>query len=490
MKLIELGAFEIAEQIKSKKVSPVDVVDAFIARAEKWNPKINAYVETFFEQARAEASAKEKQVMKAKKEDLPPLFGVPFSCKEMLAVEGAKRTAGSIYWKDNVSKETATVVQRYKDAGGILLGTTNVPELGFWFETENVVYGRTNNPHNLKHTSGGSSGGEGAIIAARGSAFGVGSDIGGSVRLPASFCGIFGHKPSPRTVPLTGHYPFTNKDMKSLTEEFYPYTVVGPLAHTAKDLYGLMEILSGADGIDPQTRKKVKLKPLRKDLKGLIVYSVASPTIFLSRRSEDAVVTAMNQATTYLSEIGCTVKPFPEDFFVGAVELWFKALKRTRQKSFAEHLKPSSPLSLKEEFFKYATFNANHTFPSLVMAGLEILSAKSSDNPEESARELMELKSRLNDYLGPDSVLLFPPHPRTAPSHHSPYFSPFDFIYAGIFNILDTPVTACPIGVDDQGLPTGVQIVANFDEDHLAISVAAALESAFGGAILPSGIPV
>lgn len=489
MEITELGAFDLAEKIKNKDLSPVEVVEAYIRQNEEWNPKINAMVESFFDQAREDASKKEKLIMTSAKKDLPPLLGVPFSAKEMLAVKGAKRTAGSKYSKDIISDETATTVERIQKAGGILLGTTNVPELGFWFETENVIYGRTNNPHNLNRTCGGSSGGEGALVAARGSAFGLGSDIGGSIRIPAAFCGIFGHKPSSRLVPITGHYPFVNRDMHTLTENFYPYTTIGPLARTAQDLHGILKLLAGPDGLDPQTRDDLKIKPLVKDLSGLKIFTVSNPVIFLSRRAEKSVVQAMNQASTYLSEIGCEMHDFPEDLFVNAVDLWFKALSKTKTKAFVEHLNPHSNLVLKEEFFKLATFNANHTFPSLVMAVLERFSSKVEDDLEDTVRELQNIRAKMADLLGENGVLLFPPHPRTAPVHRSPYLSPFDFIYAGIFNVLEFPATECPIGLDDEQMPTGVQIVGNYGQDHLTISVAAALESAFGGSIRPSGNP-
>src|SRR5690606_35651543 len=158
-----------------------------------------------------------------------------------------------------------------------LLATTNVPELGFWYETENVIYGRTNNPHDVRRTCGGSSGGEAASVSSRGSAFAIGSDIGGSIRTPAFFCGIFGHKPSLRMLPLTGHFPFNNDEFALLQEPQYPYTTLGPLAYKAQDLHDLLILMKGPDGIDPQTRPDVKLKPLISDISKIKVYHLENP---------------------------------------------------------------------------------------------------------------------------------------------------------------------------------------------------------------------
>jgi fatty acid amide hydrolase 2 len=484
--ILRLGAFELADQIKKGRLSPVEVMEVFIAQAEKWQPKINALVQTFFDEARRQAKEKEAFLAHTAPDDLPPLFGVPFSCKEMLAVNGARRTGGSIHRKDFISHETATIVERVQKAGAILLGTTNVPELGFWFETDNMVYGRTNNPHNLERTSGGSSGGEAALLAARGSAFGLGSDIGGSIRIPAFFCGVYGHKPSSRLTPITGHFPFSNEQIKSLKDPYYPYTATGPLAFKAEDLYGLLQIIKGPDGIDPKTNGNIKLKPLVRDVSKLKIYSLPSPSIFMTRRTAPYLKSVVEQAAQYLGEIGCEIQPFPRDFFVKGVDLWFKALAKTKQTNFAEALNPYEGIALTSEFFRLAVAQVRHTFPSLATALLEKVTSGMGDDFTEAEKELARMKMHLHETLGDNGVLLLPTHPRTAPPHRSPWYTPFDFVYAGIFTVLDVPVTACPLGVNDNDLPTGLQIVAGFGEDHLTISVAMALEAAFGGSILPS----
>lgn len=489
MDILKLGAFELAAKIKSRELKPTEVTEAFIQQAEKTQGLTNAMVETFFDQARAEAKEKDK-ILEGSTTELPPLFGVPFSVKEMLSIEGVKRTAGNIHFRDAIAKETTSVVHRLRKAGGIFLGTTNVPELGFWFETDNVVYGRTNNPHHPSRTSGGSSGGEAALIAARGSAFGVGSDIGGSIRVPAFFCGIFGHKPSPRMVPLTGHFPFTDEEVRTFKDPHYPYTTIGPMTYKAQDLYGLLKIFKGPDNIDPGIID-IPLKPLVEDVTQIKIYTLPSPKIFLARRVQEEMVSTVQQVTKYLENIGCQILPFPEDFFNNAVQLWFNALKRSKSGSFAQALSPHHPFNLKKELMNFFTLRANHTFPSLGTALLETFASagiEEEKKSEELFQELLDLRQQMQVFLKDNAVLLLPPHPRTAPPHRAPFFSPFDFIYAGIFNVLEVCATVCPIGFDKDSLPTGVQIVAGQGEDHLAISVAVALESAFGGSSIPAAL--
>ena len=249
--LLKLGALDLAEKIHRKDVKPSEVTDLFIDRVESINPALNALVVPRFDEARIEAKKADDVLMSTPKDELPPLLGVPFSIKEVFGLKGYPNTYGSLRSKDNLAEHTATVIARAMDAGAIPLGLTNIPEWGMWFETTNLVYGRTNNPYDLDRTSGGSSGGEAALLAANGTAFSIGSDIGGSIRMPAFFCGIFGHKPTNKVVPNTGHIPMTNDKMQDFAGNRYPYVTVGPMTKTSKDMFFLMSLLAGADGIDP-----------------------------------------------------------------------------------------------------------------------------------------------------------------------------------------------------------------------------------------------
>ena len=192
--LTERSALSLARAIRARELTAAEVVDAHIARHERFAPVINAIAADRFEAARAEARVADARV--AAGSELPRLIGVPFTVKETIAVRGMPLTGGVPARRDERASESAPSVQRLTDAGAIALGVTNVSELTLWIESENPLYGRTNNPYDPSRTAGGSSGGEGAAVGCGGSPFGVASDIAGSIRIPALFCGVFGHKPS------------------------------------------------------------------------------------------------------------------------------------------------------------------------------------------------------------------------------------------------------------------------------------------------------
>ena len=237
-----LSAIAMAEQIRNKELSPIELVEAHLDRIEKLNPQLNAFVQVDAESATRQAQAAEAAVVRHEK--LGPLHGVPISIKSSIEVAGLRCEAGSKLRAGFVAARDAPLVSRLRNAGAIILGTTNAPELLMAWETDNLLYGRTNNPWDLSRTSGGSSGGEAAAIAAGCSAGGVGSDGGGSIRVPAHFSGICGLKPTPGRIPATGHFPTS-------VGPFALLGVVGPMARTVADLKVLFEVMQGPDDGDP-----------------------------------------------------------------------------------------------------------------------------------------------------------------------------------------------------------------------------------------------
>jgi len=229
---------EIAAGIREKKFSPVQVVDAHLKRAAALQPKLNAFVHLDAEGARRQARAAEAALMRG--ERVGPLHGVPLTIKSCVDAAGWPTPAGSLLRKDYVPQGDAPLVTRLRAAGAIVLGNTNTPEYLMAYETDNSLSGRTNNPWNLERSAGGSSGGEAAAIAAGCSAGGVGSDGGGSIRVPAHFCGICGLKPTPGRIPATGHFPGGGG-------AFAWIGVVGPMARTVADLRALFEVTAGPD---------------------------------------------------------------------------------------------------------------------------------------------------------------------------------------------------------------------------------------------------
>ena len=236
--LVFAPATELAEQIRSKSVSPTEVMQAHLSRIESVNPKLNAIVtpdETAMDQAREAEDALMRGELRG------PLHGVPFTAKDSVDVGGLRTTRGSRFFEDHVPDADAVVITRLKDAGAVFLGHTNVPEFVFWFETDNAVFGRTENPWKLGRPTGGSSGGEAAALSSGMSPLGLGSDVGCSIRLPAAYCGVVGLKPTHGRVPLTGHWP----------DALLRFMHVGPMARTVRDVAVALSLLSGPDGLDP-----------------------------------------------------------------------------------------------------------------------------------------------------------------------------------------------------------------------------------------------
>lgn len=480
--ILNLSAKQLAQRIAKREISPLECVEAHIQQIEKVNPSLNALVEDDFAEARRTAQAQTEKLIQT--QELPPLYGVPFTVKEMLAYKDFKSTAGSIHRKDYRRSEDASILARLRQAGGIPLGTTNVPELGFWFETFNPVYGRTNNPYDVNRTPGGSSGGEGALIASGASPFGLGSDIGGSVRIPAAYCGIFGHKPSRFLVPFTGHFPYYLEVMKETPTATYPYTTNGVLSRKAEDLRFILEMIKGPDGIDPQTLA-IDLQQPVSSWKGRKVLLCPSPRIHLATSVSHEIAESVQTCGELFKQLGADVEELDEKFFLQAVRLWFAALRSSRgNKSFYELLSNGEEINFVQEFARLAIGEAHYTLPNLLLSLGEVLEKKFKKNPPDQSRKVQKLHSlveSLKQKLGPEGILICPAQPSVAPVHRALLWSPFDYIYSGIFTMMGLPSSVAPMGLNQNGLPKAVQIVANHAQDHLTLSCAELLESTFGG---------
>jgi len=242
MEIICNSSMKLAKAIYDKDFSSQEAINAYLKQIDAINPKLNAIVQLTAEEAIREAKIADKLLAKGKIRG--SLHGVPMTIKDSLDTAGVITTWGTPGRKNHIPIEDATVVKRLKKAGAIVLGKTNTPEFTLVFETDNPIYGRTNNPYNLEQTPGGSSGGEAAIIAACGSPFGIGSDTGGSVRVPSHFCGLAGIKPTSGRVPRTGHAISYGQLIDSFTQ-------LGPIARYAEDLALIISLISGEDGKDP-----------------------------------------------------------------------------------------------------------------------------------------------------------------------------------------------------------------------------------------------
>lgn len=466
---LRLSAMEMAQALRDRRLRSRQLVDAHIARIERVNPRINAMVQFRFDDARAEADAADSRLAEGSDSaELPPLLGVPCSIKENFAFPGFPQVSGLVARRDAIAREEAPTVTRLRAAGAIVLGFTNTPELCMWMETFNRVYGRTNNPYDPKRIAGGSSGGEGSLIGAGASPFGLGADVGGSIRLPAFFNGVFGHKPTPGIVPNTGQVPLPQGQMNY-------NCVTGPLARRGGDLWPLLGILAGADGRDPACRDGALVgHPARVRLQDLHVLDIAWDG---RRRVDPELAASQRAAAHWLREQGARVSRPQPALLKRAFEIWSAMMKATQPEPFAEQLGQGQRIPLLQEILRLPLKRTPHTVPALGLAALETLGGSLSRYEAQAD----ELRGELLELLGDDGVILYPPYTRPAPRHDRPLLRPFDFAYCGLINVLGLPSTQVPLGLGREGLPLGVQVVGAPGQDARTIAVACALERAFGG---------
>jgi len=457
-----LPAVQMAEQIRHKKISPIELVEEHLKRIEKLNPRLNAFVQVDAEGALHQAREAEVAVIRAAR--LGPLHAVPISIKSSIEVAGFRCEAGTKLRLGMVSSQDAPLVSRLRDAGAIVLGVTNTPELLMAWETDNLLYGRTNNPWDLTRTPGGSSGGEAAAIASGMSAGGVGSDGGGSIRVPAHFSGICGLKPTPGRIPATGHFP-------NSVGPFALIGVVGPMARTVQDLKLLFEVMQGPDIGDPWAAPVSVHWPDRDELKKIrIGYFEDDDRTPVTAETRAAVRTAAEA----LTRAGFQAKPFRPEGLESARQLWWKffgiaggMLLGPMTRGHEAELSP-----ILKQFLSWVEAEPSHTGESLLDTWIQ----------RDVIR--MQVFAQMRDY----PVLLCPVAAIPAFKHGErsweidgktvEYLDAWS--YTEWFNLLGTPALAVPTGQSAEGLPIGVQITARPWEEELVLSVAAELETQCG----------
>jgi Asp-tRNA(Asn)/Glu-tRNA(Gln) amidotransferase A subunit family amidase len=457
-----LSAVSMAEQIRQKKLSPIELVEAHLARIEKLHPKLNAFVQVDAEGARRQARAAEGAVVRGEK--IGPLHGVPVSIKSSMEVAGMRCESGTKLRQGFAATQDGPLVSRLRKAGAIILGTTNTPELLMAWETDNLLYGRTNNPWDLSRTPGGSSGGEAAAIAAGCSAGGIGSDGGGSIRVPAHFSGICGLKPTPGRIPATGHFPTS-------VGPFALLGVVGPMARTVGDLKVLFEVMQGPDDGDPSSAPVAVRWPDRCDLKKLrIGYFEDDGRTLVTAETRAAVRTAAEG----LKRAGFRVEAFRPEGLEQARRLWWQffgiaggMLLGPMTKGKEAELSP-----MLKQFSSWVAAEPSHTGQTLLDTWImrDVLR--------------MEFFSQMREF----PILLCPVASIPAFRHGERSWS-IDgqtvqyldaWSYTEWFNLLGNPAAAIPVGRSNEGLPIGVQIVARPWEEELVLAVATELEAQFG----------
>ncbi|MFT6821296.1 MAG: fatty acid amide hydrolase 2 [Myxococcota bacterium] len=467
---------QLAADVREGRTTPTELVEAFIKRIESVNPLLNAMVADRFDDARTEAAAQTAQ-LHGSGTDLPPLFGIPITVKEFVEVQGMPNTGGLMARKGSIASKDSPLVTRLRDAGAIVLGVTNAPEVGLWTETVNRLYGRTRNPHDLNRTPGGSSGGEAALVGCGASPLGIGTDIGGSVRLPAFCCGVFAHKATAGVIPNVGLFP-------SMEGETGRLHTAGPIARSVSDLTLLVDILAGHHPDDSLSTAGIEPAVVHRpeDAHVLVVESPGRP------RVTGPVKKAIRQSAAALAARGIPVRGWSHPGLARGFDLWSAAMEEASgDASFQDVLGDGGPISPWAEAVKLLFGQSNHTTPAVVLLLLEGAMARL---PVSRRRRLLatlsELRQRLEDALGPNGVLLYPSYTRTAPRHRRMMLRPFDFACTGLFNALELPVTQVPTGRATDGMPLGVQVVGATGRDRTTLTVASWLEQDLGGWVRPT----
>ena len=455
--IIYSSATELARAIVEKEVSSEEVVNAHLARIEEANPKLNAVVRLTADAARARA--READAALARGDTWGPLHGVPVTIKDAFETAGVVSVGGTRGRAGYVPQEDAAGVARYKSAGAVVLGKTNVPEVSFAFESDNLVYGQTKNPYDLTRTPGGSSGGEAAAIASGMSPLGLGSDAGGSIRVPAHFCGIAGIKPTSGRTPRTGHFP----PMGGLLDSIWQ---IGPLARRVEDLALALPLLCGTDWRDPTVAPVPLGDPSETDVKSLRVAFHTDNGIVAPTKDIAATVGEVARA---LADAGAEVvearPPVPDNAYEMLLGLYGA--------DGGAGLRMMLMLSGTDE---------TH---ALMTRLLEVLGTSNM-----TTAELVGLVFRLDQWRGAMlsfmrdyDLILCPPCARTAMPHGTTFDedNQLVFSYTMIYNMTGWPGAVVRAGTSPEGLPIGVQLVARPWREDVALVAAAAVERATGG---------
>ncbi len=457
-----LSATAMAALVREKKISCVELVLEHLKRIDSLNPKLNAFVQIDPEGARTQA--READVTVQRSDELGPLHGVPLSVKSSVAVQGLRCEAGTRLRAGMIAEKDAVLVLRLRKAGAIILGITNTPELLMAWETDNVLYGRTNNPWDLSRTPGGSSGGEAAAIASGCSAGGVGSDGGGSIRVPAHFSGICGLKPTPGRIPATGHFP----------ESVGPFAllgVVGPMARTIGDLKVLFEVMQGRDDGDTSSapvavrwRSQDELKKIR------IGYFEDDGRTPVTVETRGAVL----RAADLLRNAGFVVEPFRPKGLEEAQRRWWQFFGVAGGMMLGPMLKGhEADLSpLLKQFSGWVEGEPRHSADSLLDAWI--------------ARDVLrvEMFEQMRQYpvmLCPVAAIPAFRHGERTWQIDGKTVNYLDaWSYCEWWNVLSMPGVVVPVGRSPEGLPIGVQLVTRSWEEEVALQIAEALENRRG----------
>jgi len=475
-----LSAVELAAMIQQKKISSVELLEHYLQRIDRFNPPINAVVAR--DDITARAQAKKADAALSQGENWGQLHGVPITIKDTFEVVGLPCTSGAPKLKNHMPAKNAEAVQSLLNAGAVVMGKTNVPLYGGDIQSVNEVYGCTNNPWDESRTPGGSSGGAAAALAAGLTSLELGSDIGGSIRIPAHFCGVYGHKPSYGIVPDQGHIPplpgiFTGEHAIQID-----IMVSGPLARSAEDLDLAMTLITAPEKAD-QTAWKIQLpEPRKKKLKEYrIGVWLDDPACPVDCRVGDVLQSAVDALSRAGADI---VDKRPEVDLAGSIDIFFNLLSAVMGAGatpgqFEKWRKISADLKATDQ-----SYMAKHLRGATQLHNSWFM--------QDAMRQI--LRGKWAEFFKDFDVLLCPVSPVAAMKHDDRFFydreipindtlRPYQDAmgWAGLVGVVGLPATVAPVGITPDGLPIGIQIVGPYLEDRTPIHFARLMQDIVGG---------
>ncbi len=456
--LIYQSASTLVHAIKNKIISTQALVEAHIQHIEKVNPALNALINWQPDHARQQALAIDKAISQGK--IAGKLLGVPISIKDTMDVKGYNVTMGTLGYAHHFTADDAPIVARLRSEGAIILGLTNMPEVAVAFETDNLIYGRTNNPYDLTRTPGGSSGGQAAIIAAGGSVLGLGGDGAGSIRVPCHFSGIAGIKPTHGRISNTGL--LIPRDGCGCE----PFISFGPLARYVDDVTLALSIIAGPDGHDPFLVPVPLHDPTHVNLKQLKIAFFTDNGVVTP---EADIIAVVKNAAQQLQQQGLAVDeiqlPDQQNTFRLLWEGIFEGGDASR--SLIDFLHSIGTQQFSPLFQRYLAQSQQF---NLTLTEFQTLLS-------DIAAYRMKMLQALKQY----DVIICPPCATTARKHGTTFDNMRDFTYTMAYNLTGWPAGVVRCGTSHEGLPIGVQIVGkSWREDHV-LCVAKYLETVFGG---------
>ena len=475
------GAAQIAADIREKKTRARDVLEAYLERVERFNPALNAIIVSDFAGARKRADDLDAKA--ARGEWQGPLHGVPMTIKESYNVVGMPTTWGVPELRDNIAETSAMTVDRLNAAGVNLFGKTNVPLLLADWQSYNDIYGTTNNPWNLELSPGGSSGGSAAALASGMTGLEAGSDIGASIRNPAHFCGVFGHKPSYGIVTPRGH-------MLPEVLTYADISVVGPLARTAQDLRIALDVMAGpdeTDGVGWRLKLPSATKHRLADFR--IAVMLSEPNSAVDREMTDVLQALVDKIAQAGATVDDTARPEVD---------WYRA-----HELYVLLLRAATSARMDPEMIEAQRAEAAALDPNDDSYYARMLRANTMSHPEwlRLNNERAHLRRRWAEFFEDYDLLLCPvaasaaqPHDhagerwtRTVTVNNEQVLTTDQLFWVGISGVVYLPASVAPAGFTRSGLPVGIQIVGPNYGDHTCIEFAKLIEENFGGFVPPPG---